>query len=105
MLDLEVLVDLPEGGVVVFEEPLVDHLLFVFLAQVAKDFVGVTHPEEERLLERVHKVKVVGFVPTGEVLGNRIVAIMEDQAPGDLLLFTREADRRVELDADWNVPF
>lgn len=32
MLDLEVLIDLPECGVVVFEEPLVDHFLLVFLA-------------------------------------------------------------------------
>lgn len=32
VLDLEVLIDLPECGVIVFKEPFVNHLLLVFLA-------------------------------------------------------------------------
>ena len=88
VFDLEVLVDFPKGRVVVFEETFVDHFLLIFLAQIAKDLVGVAHAEEERLLEGVHKVEVIGLVPACEVLSHWVVAVVEDQTPRNLLLLS-----------------
>ena len=101
VLEEELATVLPESLVVIPEEPVLDHLLFVGLPQELQDLVRVTHAQCLRLLERVHEVEVEGLarVPDQRVR-RRVVLVVEGQAPGRLLCLALEADCGVELNAE-----
>lgn len=100
------LVDLPEGLVVVLEEPLPQHLVRVLLRQVTQNLGSVADPHMLRLLESVHEGVLVGLkrlLKAVSVLDLAVLVVKLD-APRDAVFFGCQSEDRIELDADWKVP-
>ena len=96
---------LPERLEVVAEKSIFHHLCLVLLVEELHDFVRVAHFQRLRLLERVHEVKVKCLASVAyESVRNRVILVVESQAPWGLLALALKADRRIELDTDGQVP-
>ena len=96
---------LPERLEVVAEQSIFHHLCLVLLVEELHDFVRVAHLQSLRLLERVHEVKVKCLASVAyESVRDRVILVVESQAPWGLLALALQADCRIELDTDWQVP-
>ena len=96
---------LPERLKVVAEKSIFHHLCLVLLVEELHDFVRVTHLQRLRLLERVHEIKVKCLTSVAyKSVRDRVILVVESQAPRGLLALALQADRRIELDTDGQVP-
>lgn len=100
------LVDLPEGLVVVLEEPLPQHLVRVLLRQVTQNLGSVADPHMLRLLESVHEGVLVGLKRLLKAVSmlDLAVLVVKLDAPRDAVFFGCQSEDRIKLDTDWKVP-
>ena len=96
---------LPESLEIVAEKTFLNHFGLIVFHEELHDFIGITHAKRLRLLQRVHEVKVEGLpCIANEGVGHWVVLVMESKTPWRLFTFLLEADRRVELNSNREVP-
>lgn len=83
-------VNLPEVFVIILEETVLDHLGFVFLGEIiwVHDLAAVSISKCDGLFQTVHEI-APELLSNGSKVGVllcRVILVMEDQAPRDLLL-------------------
>ena len=100
------LVDLPEGLVVVLEESFPQHLVRVLLRQVTQNLGSVADPHMLRLLESVHEGVLVGLKRLLKAVSmlDLAVLVMKLDTPRDAVFFGCQSEDRIKLDTDWKVP-
>ena len=105
MLEEQLARVLPESLKVLTKQAVLHHFCLVVPDQKLHDLVCIAHAQGVRLLERMHEIVVESLarVPD-QCVGHRVVFIVKCEAPWRLLAFAFEADGRVELDPDGQVP-